>query len=346
MKLTIGFLLITLLIYTALDIAAASSFNENDQNDSLTVENVIEKYVNACGGEALKQIKTEFRKGSLVRFRSGQVPLNVIAKAPDKWYYNQIFAWGDQVSYGFDGSTAWVQTTRNIENMPLDQFEDMQLLFGVHSPLKLKKLYPVMTLKRKEKIGEKEVITIIAKSLNGNSTELAFEIETGLLARVGDIFFEDYRDIGNIKRPFRILLGRDQGEEHKQMKIQFTEILLDQDVDEAVFELPQCVLPVVDAPLYKSRKQFTPTMESMDMCVGIYQNPEKPENKYRIFREEGHLFIDLIGRNFKIEIIPESDIDYYTKFLGWDFHFVKNEIGVVTELIINSSITVKAVKIN
>ena len=316
-------------------------------DDSITVAQVIEKYILSCGGPAFKDIKTESKSGTLLRHITGSVPLTVIAGANGEWYYNQKFAWGDQVSYGFNGKTAWVQTTKAVESMAPDQLLDMRLLFDVQAPLKLKEFYPEMNIKGEEKIDEKDVIVIAAKTSNGVNTELVFDKEMGFLISVGDIFFDDYKEVDKVKRPFTIILGRDEGEEHRQMKMQFTEIKVNEVIDNSVFETPSCVLPEVDPPLYKSHKYFKPSIEQMDKCIGIYQHPDKPEIKFRIFREDDHLFVDLVGRSFKIEIIPESDVEYYTKFLGWDFHFSKDEFGIFNELIINTAIsTIKTFKIN
>lgn len=319
----------------------------SQEYDSITVEEVLNRYVEACGGRAaLEKIQSETRTGTLVRHISGQVPLSIISEAPGKWYYNQLFAWGDQISYGFDGKTAWIQTTGSVGDMDSEQLLDMQLLFDVRAQLKLKEFYPEMSLKGTKLIGEKEFFIIAAKSIEGANIELAFEKESGFLVRAGEIFFEDYRNVGLVKRPFRILLGLDQGEEHRQMKMQYAEILHNQAVDDSIFEVPSCVLPVVDAPLYKVRKKFEPSIEALDRCVGIYQHSEREEIKFRIFREEGHLFMEFIGRGFKTEIIPESEVDYYTKFLGWEFHFVKDEADEAKEMIVNANVTIRAIKIN
>ena len=303
------------------------------------------RYTQACGGSALKDIKTESGKGTLVRNKSGQVPFTILAKVPGKFYYNQVFAWGDQVSYGFNGYEAWVQTTESVNIMEPEQLTDIRLLFDVQAPLKLKELYPGMILKEIAIVDGKEIAIISVKTADGSNMELFFDQKTGLLLRAGEIFFEDYRDIGPVKRPFRILLGSDKGEDQLQMKMQFTEILHNIEVDETIFELPSCILPVLAAPLYKFHKHFSPGIEAMEKCVGLYENLDKKESMFRIFREEEHLFIDIVGSGIKIEIIPESDLDYYTKFLGWDFHFVKDDSDEIIQLIINSNFTIRAKKI-
>jgi hypothetical protein len=339
-------LLAILVALLGLPAMVVGSISDSQENPALTVEEVLNRYAEACGGAELEKIKTETRTGTLVRFVRGQVPLTIHADATGKWYYNQLFAWGDQISYGYDGRSGWIQTTKDIGVMDADQLFDMRLLFDVRAPLRMKEFFPEMSLKGTEKVGEKEAVVIAAKSALGTDTDLAFDKETGLLLRAGEMFFEDYKDVGSIKRPFRILLGRQQGEEHQQMRMQFNEIKHNEAVDSSVFEVPSCALPVVEAPLYKTHKQFEPTVEAMDKCAGMYQHPERQDVKFRIFREDNHLFIELVGRGYRFEILPESEIDYYTRFLGWEFHFIKDEAGNVKELILNANTTIRTIRVN
>lgn len=43
---------------------------------------IMENYLNACGGSALEEVKTEIRKGTVLRGVSGKVPVETIAKSP------------------------------------------------------------------------------------------------------------------------------------------------------------------------------------------------------------------------------------------------------------------------
>ncbi len=299
-------------------------------NESPSAAACIEKYINACGGSSLSKIRTEIRKGTLVRGVFGKVPFVCTAKAPGRWLYNQTFAWGDQISYGFDGSVAWVQDTQGVQRMNPGQLLDLQLLLDVQAPLRMREFFPDMVAKGSEKIGAAEVTTILAKSRQGISVELDFDRETGFLLRAGDIFFEDYRSIGDVKRPFKIILGRDEGEAHLKMTMELLDIKQNLDVDDSLFELPACVLPLKGAPLYRSRKQVEVSAEAMDACVGEYEHPEQPGVTYTVSREKNHLMIEKTDWGQKVEIKPESETDYFIEFLEIDFHFVKDASGEVT----------------
>jgi outer membrane lipoprotein-sorting protein len=306
---------------------------------------IMENYLSACGGTALAEVKTEIRKGTMLRGVSGRIPVEIIAKSPGKWRFDLTFAWGDRVCYGFDGTTAWVQDTQSVSSMSPRQRLDLQLMLDVQAPLNIQKYYPEMAIKGSEKVNGREAVTIMATAQDGISTELAFDSETGLLVRAGEIFFEDYRDVGRVKRPFRILLGRDEEGKHLQMKIQFSEIQHNLEVDSSQFQQPACALPYVEPTLYTHRNQVEVSIEALDACVGEYRVLEQPDVTYTVTRQQNHLMLERTGWGQKFEIKPESENDYFIQFLNWDFHFVKDASGKVTHLEIRADQRLKAKKI-
>lgn len=312
---------------------------------TLTVTKVIENYIQASGGSALEDIRAEQKEGTLLRGTSGKVPLKIIAKAPGKWRYTQTFAWGDQVRFGTDGKTAWVQDTKSVKEMSPRQQVDMQLLFDVQAPLKMHEFYPEMNITGSETVNNREATTVRAQSPEGFITELAFDRETGLLLRAGDIGFEDYRDVGQVKRPFRILLGKNQDGRHRQMIMQFTEIRHDIEADDSLFLRPNCVLPLTEAPLYKSRKQVEVSIEALEACVGVYQHPQNPKLTYRVTRQQNHLMVKGPGWGQSFEIKPESETNYFIHFLGWEFHFIKDKSGSISHLEVMAGQTFKLKKL-
>ncbi len=328
-----------------LTVGVGLSGNASLSNRALSAEKVIENYIQASGGSALEDIKVEQRKGTLLRGTSGKVPLEIIAKIPGKWRYTQTFAWGDQVCYGSDGRTAWMQDTKSVREMSPRQRLDMQLLFDVQAPLKMHEFYPEMKITGSEAVGDREATTVRAQSQEGFTAELAFDRQTGLLLRADDICFEDYRDVGQVKRPFRILLGKNREGQHRQMIMQFTEIRHDINADDSLFLKPSCVLPFAEAPLYKSRKQVDVSIEALEACVGVYQHPQNPKLSFRVSRQQNHLMVKGPGWGQSLEIKPESETDYFIHFLGWEFHFIKNEAGSITDLEVVAGQTFRLKKI-
>ena len=222
---------------------------------SATAEDIVKRFIQAVGGSELVNVGTEKRTGTLIRGVSGAVPFETISEASGKWYYHQVFAYGDGVSYGFDGGQAWIQDTEGVSGLPPQERFELTLLLDIQAPLKLESLFPRMTLKGPEKIGQREAVVLSVESREGFGSELAFDSVTGLLLRAGDLFFEDYRDVGKVKRPFLVHLGKDSGPNPLRLKMQVSEIRQDIDVDGSIFMRPVCSLRPVPPLFYKLRKE-------------------------------------------------------------------------------------------
>lgn len=192
-----------------------------------SVEFVLAHYAQASGGDALAEIRTETRRGTLVRGSGGPVPCEIVSSSARRWRWGQSLAWGDQFAYGFDGTNGWVHDARGVGPMSPRQALDFQLLFDITSPLRMHEMYPEITVKGAEQVGDKEATVLLARSIEGLTTELAFDRETGLLLRAGEVFLEDYRDVGGVTRPFRLRLGN-------MLRVQLTEIRHDLDVEETL----------------------------------------------------------------------------------------------------------------
>jgi hypothetical protein len=292
---------------------------------------IVEAYVRACGGAALSEIESETRRGTLLRGRTGKVPLETAAAA-GKWLYRQVFAFGDQVRYGFDGADAWLQDTEGVEAMSERQRLDLQLLLDVQAPLRLGALFPELAVAGTETVGDREAYTVHAVSAGGARTELAFDRETGLLLRAGGMLLEDYREVDGVTRPHRVRLGESDEESHLAMTLEFTETRHGEAVDGSQFRRPEGALPLADAPLYRSRREVAVGVEAMDACAGVYQHPDLADVTYTVRRWGEHLMVERTGWGQELEIKPESETDYFVRFLGWDFHFVKDAAGGITHL--------------
>ncbi len=315
--------------------------------DNNSVEKIIENYRNASGGSSFAEIKTEARKGTMLRGTMGKVPLESFAKASGKWLYHQTFAWGDQVCYGFDGTSAWVQDTKSVSQMNPRQRLDLQLLLDFQIPLNIKRYLPEMEIKGSEKVGGRDSTTISVISKDGIKIELAFDNESGLLVRAGEMIFQDYRDVGSVLRPFKILFGKNEDETQLQMRMEFSEIRHDIEVDDALFIQPDCVLSFAQAQLFKPRTQVEVSIEALEACVGKYRLQERPEVIFTVTRQKNHLMLQSPSwGGQKFEIMPESDENYFIEFLNLEFHFIKNISGKVTHLEIKGERTMRTEKID
>jgi len=312
---------------------------------SSTVEAVIDRYVQASGGAALAEIKTETRRGTLVRGQSGRVPFLASLEAPGKWHYNQAFAFGDQVSYLSDGNEAWAQDTRGVGEIGGKERVDLRIMFDLSLPLRIRDLFPDMKVQGVEKVGDRDAVVIRARTREGIETDLLFDRESGLLVRAGDLSFEDYRPAGSVKRPYRIFIGEDPAGNSVRLRMDVADIAQNVEVEGSLFSRPACTLPMKPSVLFKPRRQAAPNVEAMEACAGLYQHPTDPAVTYTVTRQQTHLMMKRTGWGQALEIKPESEWDYYIQFLNFEFHFVRDASGRVTALELGADRSVRAAKL-
>jgi len=312
---------------------------------SAAADEIVKRFIQAIGGSELTKVGTEKRTGTLIRGVSGPVPFETSAAASGKWYYQQVFAYGDLVSYGFDGRQAWTQDIEGVAGLPPEERLDLVLLLDIQAPLKLEQLFPEMTVKGSERIGEREAVVLAAVSGEGVGSELAFDKATGLLLRAGDLFFGDYRDAGKVKRPFLVFFGKDEGQDSLRLKMQVSEIRQGVDIDDTIFSKPAGPLRPVPPLLYKLRKETSIGRESLEAFVGVYQSNSDPNVNFTVTTQGPHLMIEQTGWGTRIEIRPESETDFFMRFLNREFHFVKDATGRVTGLELGPDRVQKAKKV-
>jgi hypothetical protein len=301
--------------------------------------------VQACGGQALAEVKTEKRKGTLVRGQSGKVPFEMMSKSQGKWFYNQVFSYGDQVCYGCDGTAAWIQDTKGVDSLNEALRLDLEMLMDIQAPLRLREFFPEMSLKGTEKRDGREMVLIQAKSRYGRHVELAFDQESGLLAEAGDLAFEDYRPIGKVKRPYRVYIGDDPGGLSLRLKMECAEIVQNTPLEDSAFSRPSCALPLEVSPLFKPRRYIQVSDEALEACVGVYQHPTNPGQTYTVTRQQNHLMMERTGWGQAVEIMPESELDYSIRFLNFEFHFIRDSSGRVRAIEIGPERAARAERI-
>jgi len=309
------------------------------------VREIMEKFIQASGGSELQKIRMEKKKGTLVRGGSGAVPFETIATDSGKWRYNQFFAYGDQVTYGCDGINSWVQDGQGVLSLPPTERLELTLLLDPQMPLKLGQIFPNMRVQGTEKIGEREAVVIAATASDGISLELAFDRASGLLLRAGDLFFEDYRGSGKVKRPYTVWLGAEAGPEALRVKMQVTEIQQNVDFNESVFSEPACAMATGPPVLYTLRVEVPVSREARQACAGLYQAIDDSNVFYSVTTQGDHLMLERTGWGTSLEILPESETDYFMRFLNREFHFIKDASGQVVALELGADRSKKAKKI-
>ncbi|MGB7925319.1 MAG: c-type cytochrome [Pyrinomonadaceae bacterium] len=181
-----------------------------------SVEQVLNRYVEALGGRAAyEKLKTRVMKGSQVRFDGSALPLEIYQASPTK-YASIVTTPNGVVQTALDGNAGWIKNPRGVRELGGAQLAQMRRVAEFYGDLKLRELYPKMTLAGKERVNEREAYVIESKVDDKRIERLYFDTQTGLLVRIVGLDetllgaipdqsdFSDYREVDGIKLPFTV----------------------------------------------------------------------------------------------------------------------------------------------
>jgi zinc protease len=214
------------------------------------VDDIINNYVKAVGGkESLEKITSRSMKGSfdLEAFGVAGAPVEIFAKAPNKYSMKIDISGFGVVNQVFDGATAWdsnpMTGLRELSGAELSQKKRESEFY---SALNYKKHYARMEVKGKEKVGSYETYVIEAIPTEGNVEKLYFDANTGLLVRHDgetespqgkfsmETYLEDYKVVDGVKIPHTVKRITPT----MTMVTKFTEVKNNVEIDDAKFSKP------------------------------------------------------------------------------------------------------------
>ncbi len=220
---------------------------QRENSDQPTVVQILDKYVQALGGKpAIEKPKNSVLRASFeYQGKSGTV--EVYAKAPNKLAVLTQLQGVGEVREGFDGSVGWYEDSQTgVREKTGQELSVTKRGAEFNGVLKLRELYPKMTLKGKQSVGDREAYVVEADPGDGSLRRMYFDAGTGLLVR-NDIeydtpqgratfnwYFEDYREVGGIKMPFT----RRRSDVDGSITYKVTEALQDVPIDDAKFAKP------------------------------------------------------------------------------------------------------------
>ena len=206
---------------------------------------VLDRYVQALGGaDAIAKIGSRVQKGKLSGFGPEPVPVDVLAKAPDRRITIVHGQRGDNTT-AVNGRTGWLGNTgRPPRDMSAAESDAARLDAALLFPSDLNRLFKQFEVAQPEKIEGKDVVKLVAKNDGKPETELWFDAQSGLVVRLKryaetplgrnptQIDFADYRDADGVKIPFRWTVARPSG----RFTIQLDESQQNVPVDDKTFE--------------------------------------------------------------------------------------------------------------
>ena len=219
---------------------------------SVSVDKVLERYVEALGGAARLGARTSFvARGTYAGFDTGgdRVPVEIVAKSPNQRAWVVRLFNGDSHRV-FDGRSAWwagPDSPAPLETLTSGNLDRYRLEALVAFPAGIKQAYSQwkagLTL-----IGDREV-TILQGTNPGNGllpVNFYFDEESGLLVRwvrwnqtplapvPTAVDYDDYRDVAGVKMPFKWTVSQT----YMQMNIALSDVQPNVPVDAARFARP------------------------------------------------------------------------------------------------------------
>lgn len=229
-----------------------------------TADRLFEKYAQALGGTtAIDRIRTRTTKVTLLRpklinsgtpraailNRAETVTLETFQKAPDK--YLVIIPTADGIVHqGFNGTVGWTKTATEQTEMNSAQVGRMRRQADLYRDVKLKERYSTARVLGRERIGDRDVYAVEAKSLDNKTEKLFFEVSSGLLLRrivfteikLGldpeQTDYEDYRNVDGVWLPFTVKTSY-LDDNHFGTTRTLIEVKHNIQIDDKKFEIPK-----------------------------------------------------------------------------------------------------------
>jgi carboxyl-terminal processing protease len=205
------------------------------------VSEILEKYLTAKGGRAaLEKLTSRVTKGKAeISSMNLSGTAELYEKAPNKSITNINMQGLGLMQRGFDGTKGWWQDSmRGYIRFVGYSLTDARREATFNRELKLGELYNRLAVTGKEKVGGREAYVLQEMFGSFGAEKLYFDVESGLLLRRGDTFYEDYREVDGIKLPFLI---REESSNGFSFVFRVTEVKHNVAIDDATFaEAPSC----------------------------------------------------------------------------------------------------------
>lgn len=187
----------------------------HDAVPSLTVDQILDRYVSATGGQsAHEKFTTALLTGSLLSSEGWTAPLKIYIGATNKLFVTFDVGW---ISYsGFNGREGWEQDNNSLHDLTGKNLVLLKREAAIFHTSLLKEQYSSLTLRDSEMIDEHEAYVVEGVMPGSDNERLYFDVKSGLLVRIQSgtetslgvlphqIELRDYREVGGVKMPFEV----------------------------------------------------------------------------------------------------------------------------------------------
>src|SRR5947207_2192888 len=219
---------------------------EEESTNPAAVDQLLNKYVTALGGaQAIQKVSTRLGKGTIA-LGANKFPFDVVEKAPNKRLSVMHLPNGDSIT-AFDGDSGWLavpgQPLRDMSGAELDA---ARLDADFYFPLRVKQLFTEFRAGKSEKIGDRDMSSLVGIKEGQPPLKLYFDPQSGVLVRLlryaesplgrvpTQIDYADYREVNGVRTPFRWTISRPGG----RFTIQLENVQQNVPIDDARFAKP------------------------------------------------------------------------------------------------------------
>lgn len=185
--------------------------------DMPSAEQVLDKYVEALGGQAaIDRLTSRAVKGTAVTWDKKELAFESVQTAPGRFFMQTVAPQGP-IQRAFDGKSGWFKGPRGVvrDLNPAESAEASRAA-DLFAEIKLKERYPGLKLIGKQSVNDRDAWILMAVGPNGKVERFLFDAQSALLVRhvtmsptaIGMVpeqeDFEDYRDVDGLKEPFKL----------------------------------------------------------------------------------------------------------------------------------------------
>lgn len=205
-----------------------------------TVEQILERYVEAVGGrEALEKLETRVCVGKAITdLLSREQPIyeshyfKAVSKIPDCCHTEE---WTDGGIYveGYDGTIGWAKDRCGVrEDERIGKWR-LNWALNPQFALRIEQYYPDLELTGTIPVRDMVVYSLESPALH---RPLYFDTATGLLVGFGYNYeIHDYREVDGVLIPHRLIESRKGG----STLYEFDEVRHNEPVDDSIFVMPE-----------------------------------------------------------------------------------------------------------
>ncbi len=136
-------------------------------------------------------------------------------------------------STGFDGVVGWRQDSKGIHNDESIGKPKLSFILNPQNALNIRIFYKDLKITEIDVVNGQQAYVLESEELTKGNYALYFDIETGLLVRIGYHWeLLDYQEVDGVMVPFRIKQGRKGG----SYTYKFDEVKHNEQIDDNLFE--------------------------------------------------------------------------------------------------------------